>query len=105
MEPRHLGVYAVLVKSYARIHETNLKKQGMLGLTFQNEEDYNKILEDDTFDLIDLQDFSPGKSIAIKLTHADGSVDTIQTNHSYNEGQIQWFREGSALNLIKKQNS
>ncbi len=105
MEPRHLGVYAVLVKSFARIHETNLKKQGMLGLTFQNEEDYNKILEDDTFDLIDLQDFTPGRPIAIKLTHADGSVDTIQTNHSYNEGQIQWFREGSALNLIKKRNS
>jgi aconitate hydratase len=104
MEPRHLGVYTVLVKSFARIHETNLKKQGMLGLTFQNEEDYNKIEEDDTFDLIDLKDFAPGKSITLKLNHIDGSEDIIQTNHSYNEGQIQWFREGSALNLIKKQN-
>lgn len=104
MEPRFLGVYAVLVKSFARIHETNLKKQGMLGLTFQNEDDYNKIMEDDTFDLIDLKDFAPGRPITIKLTHGDGSEDTIQTNHSYNEGQIQWFREGSALNLIKKQN-
>jgi len=105
MEPRFLGVYAVLVKSFARIHETNLKKQGMLGLTFQNEDDYNKIMEDDTFDLIDLKDFAPGRPITIKLTHGDGSEDTIQTNHSYNEGQIQWFREGSALNLIKKANS
>ena len=104
MEPRHLGVYAVLVKSFARIHETNLKKQGMLGLTFQNEDDYNKIQEDDTFDLIDLKDFAPGRSITLKLNHIDGSEDIIQTNHSYNEGQIQWFREGSALNLIKKQN-
>lgn len=104
MEPRFLGVCAVLVKSFARIHETNLKKQGMLGLTFQNEDDYNKIMEDDTFDLIDLKDFAPGRPIIIKLTHGDGSEDTIQTNHSYNEGQIQWFREGSALNLIKKQN-
>ncbi len=104
MEPRFLGVCAVLVKSFARIHETNLKKQGMLGLTFQNEDDYNKIMEDDTFDLIDLKDFVPGRPITIKLTHGDGSEDTIQTNHSYNEGQIQWFREGSALNLIKKQN-
>lgn len=104
MEPRFLGVCAVLVKSFARIHETNLKKQGMLGLTFQNEDDYNKIMEDDTFDLIDLKDFAPGRPITIKLTHGDGSEDTIQTNHSYNEGQIQWFREGSALNLIKKQN-
>ena len=104
MEPRHLGVYVVLVKSFARIHETNLKKQGMLGLTFQNEDDYNKIQEDDTFDLIDLKDFTPGKSITLKLNHIDGSEDIIQTNHSYNEGQIQWFREGSALNLIKKQN-
>ncbi len=105
MEPRHLGVRAVLVKSFARIHETNLKKQGMLALTFQNEADYDKIQEDDTFDLIDLDVFAPGKPITIKLTHKDGSEETITANHSYNEGQIQWFREGSALNLIKKQNN
>lgn len=105
MEPRHLGVRAVLVKSFARIHETNLKKQGMLALTFQNEVDYDKILEDDTFDLVDLNAFAPGKPITIKLTHKDGSEETILTNHSYNEGQIQWFKEGSALNLIKKQNN
>jgi aconitate hydratase len=104
MEPRHLGVRAVLVKSFARIHETNLKKQGMLALTFQDENDYDKILEDDTIDLIDLRDFAPGKPITLKLTHSDGSEDTIVSNHSYNEGQIQWFKEGSALNLIKKQN-
>ncbi|GJM30387.1 MAG: aconitate hydratase [Cyclobacteriaceae bacterium] len=104
MEPRHLGVRAVLVKSFARIHETNLKKQGMLGLTFSNESDYDKILEGDTIDLIDLNEFTPGKPITIKLTHEDGSEDIIMANHSYNDGQIQWFREGSALNLIKKQN-
>lgn len=104
MEPRHLGVRAVLVKSFARIHETNLKKQGMLALTFQNESDYDKIQEDDTIDLMDLQEFSPGKPLSIKLTHQDGSEEVIMANHSYNEGQIQWFREGSALNLIKKQN-
>lgn len=104
MEPRHLGVRAVLVKSFARIHETNLKKQGMLALTFQNESDYDKIQEDDTIDLMDLQEFSPGKPLSIKLTHQDGSEEVTMANHSYNEGQIQWFREGSALNLIKKQN-
>ncbi len=105
MEPRHLGVRAVLVKSFARIHETNLKKQGMLALTFQNESDYDKIREDDTFDLTDLKDFAPGKPLTIKITHADGSEEIIITNHSYNQGQIEWFKEGSALNLIKKQNS
>lgn len=102
MEPRHLGVYVVLVKSFARIHETNLKKQGMLALTFKNESDYDKVLEDDTIDLVDLKDFAAGKPITINLTHADGSEDTILANHSYNEGQIQWFREGSALNLIQR---
>ena len=105
MEPRHLGVRAVLVKSFARIHETNLKKQGMLALTFQNEQDYDKIQEDDTLDLIDLKDFAPDKPLTLKLTHKDGSEETILVDHSYNQGQIQWFREGSALNLIKKQNS
>ena len=105
MEPRHLGVRAVLVKSFARIHETNLKKQGMLALTFQDENDYEKIREDDTIDLIDLKEFAPGKPISIRLSHQDGTEDIIMANHSYNEGQIQWFREGSALNMIKKQNS
>ncbi|CAM1364289.1 Aconitate hydratase [Tenacibaculum soleae] len=105
MEPRHLGVAAVLVKSFARIHETNLKKQGMLGLTFANETDYDLIQEDDTFNFIDLQDFAPNKPLTIEVVHADGSKDTIIANHTYNEGQIEWYNEGSALNLIKKQNA
>ncbi|MCB9191332.1 MAG: aconitate hydratase [Flavobacteriales bacterium] len=105
MQPRHLGVVAVLVKSFARIHETNLKKQGMLGLTFANEADYDKIQEDDTFNFIDLTDFSEGKPLTIELVHADGSKDTIKVNHTYNEAQIDWFKAGSALNLIKKQQS
>ncbi len=104
MEPRHLGVVAVLVKSFARIHETNLKKQGMLGLTFANEADYDLIQEDDTFNFIDLNEFAPGKPLTLEVVHADGSKDTIITNHTYNQGQIEWYNEGSALNLIKKQN-
>jgi aconitate hydratase len=104
MEPRHLGVIAVLVKSFARIHETNLKKQGMLGVTFNNENDYNLIQEDDTFNFIDLKDFSPEKSLKLEAVHADGSIDIIETNHTYNNQQIEWFKEGSALNLIKKEN-
>lgn len=105
MQPRHLGVMAVLVKSFARIHETNLKKQGMLGLTFATESDYDKVLEDDTFDFVDLESFAPGKPLTIVAKHADGSEDSIQTNHTYNESQIEWFKAGSALNLIKKQNN
>ncbi|MDX5584611.1 MAG: aconitate hydratase [Aureibaculum sp.] len=105
MEPRHLGVVAVLVKSFARIHETNLKKQGMLGLTFANEADYDKIQEDDTFDFVDLVDFTPGKALTIDVKHADGSEDTIMANHTYNAGQIEWFKYGSALNLIKIENA
>jgi len=105
MEPRHLGVVAVLVKSFARIHETNLKKQGMLGLTFVNEADYDKIQEDDTFDFVDLVDFTPGKALTINVKHADGSEETIMANHTYNAGQIEWFKYGSALNLIKKENA
>ena len=105
MEPRHLGVAAVLVKSFARIHETNLKKQGMLGLTFANEADYDLIQEDDTFNFLDLDQFAPGKPLTIEVVHADGSKDTIVANHTYNNGQIEWFKEGSALNLIKKQNA
>ena len=104
MEPRFLGVKVVLVKSFARIHETNLKKQGMLGITFDNESDYDLIKEDDTFNFVDLKDFSPGKQITIEVVHADGSKDLIKANHSYNSQQIEWFKEGSALNLIKKQN-
>ena len=105
MEPRFLGVKVVLVKSFARIHETNLKKQGMLGITFANEADYDLIQEDDTFNFVDLKDFAPGKRLTIEVVHADGSTDTIMANHTYNEQQIEWFKEGSALNLIKKQNA
>lgn len=101
MEPRHLGVRAVLVKSFARIHETNLKKQGMLALTFANESDYDKVQEDDTINVLDLKDFSPGKPLTLEFVHADGSKDIILANHSYNETQIEWFKAGSALNLIK----
>jgi aconitate hydratase len=100
MQPRHLGVKAILVKSFARIHETNLKKQGMLALTFANEADYDKIQEDDTIDIIDLKDFAPGKQLTLVLNHKDGSSDQIKVNHSYNAGQIGWFKAGSALNLI-----
>ncbi len=105
MQPRHLGVAAVLVKSFARIHETNLKKQGMLGLTFANENDYDLIQEDDTFNFVDISKFAPGKPLTIEVVHADGSKDTIMANHTYNDAQIEWYREGSALNLIKKQNN
>lgn len=105
MQPRHLGVAVVLVKSFARIHETNLKKQGMLALTFANEDDYDLIQEDDTFNIVDAAEFAPDKPLTIEVVHADGSKDTIKANHSYNDAQIKWFNEGSALNLIKKQNA
>ena len=104
MEPRHLGVKVVLVKSFARIHETNLKKQGMLGLTFSNESDYDLIQEDDLFNFIDLESFSPGNQISIEIVHSDGTKDLIKTDHTYNDQQIEWYKEGSALNLIKKGN-
>jgi aconitate hydratase len=100
MEPRHLGVRAILVKSFARIHETNLKKQGMLALTFADPTDYDKILEDDTIDILGLITFAPGVQLTVVLNHKDGSKDMIQVNHTYNEGQIEWFKAGSALNLI-----
>ena len=100
MEPRFLGVKAVLVKSFARIHETNLKKQGLLGLTFANEADYDKIQEDDTINFTDLVDFAPEKPLTLEFVHADGMKDVILANHTYNEGQIGWFKAGSALNLI-----
>ena len=105
MEPRHLGVRAVIVKSFARIHETNLKKQGMLGLTFDNEADYDLILADDTFNFTDLADFAPGKQLNLEVVHADGSTDNIKLNHTYNAQQIDWFKAGSSLNLIKMQNN
>ncbi|AKA35916.1 aconitate hydratase [Flagellimonas lutaonensis] len=105
MQPRHLGVAAVLVKSFARIHETNLKKQGMLALTFADESDYDKIQEDDTFNFLDIDSFAPDKPLTIEVVHDDGSKDIIMANHSYNDTQIAWFKEGSALNLIKRQNA
>jgi aconitate hydratase len=103
MEPRHLGVRAVLVKSFARIHETNLKKQGMLALTFANKADYDKILEDDTIDIEGLLTFAPNKSLQLVLNHADGSNETIEVNHTYNAQQIEWFKAGGALNIIRKE--
>jgi aconitate hydratase len=105
MEPRHLGVRAVIVKSFARIHETNLKKQGMLGLTFDVESDYDKIREDDTFNFTDLNEFAPKKQLTMEIVHADGSKESIKLNHTYNEQQIEWFKYGSALNLIKAENA
>ena len=105
MEPRHLGVKVVLVKSFARIHETNLKKQGMLGITFENEADYNKILEDDTINLIDLSEFAPEKPLTVEIIHADGTRETFKALHTYNAQQIEWFKAGSALNLIKLENA
>jgi aconitate hydratase len=105
MEPRHLGVRAVIVKSFARIHETNLKKQGMLGLTFANEADYDLIQEDDTFNFLDLADFAPGKQLSLEVVHANGTKDVVMLNHTYNAQQIEWFKAGSALNLIKRNNS
>jgi len=103
MEPRHLGVRVVLTKSFARIHETNLKKQGMLALTFADKADYDKIQEDDTIDVDGLTDFAPGKALTIVLHHKDGSIETILGNHTYNQQQIEWFKAGAALNIIRKQ--
>jgi aconitate hydratase len=101
MEPRFLGVRAILVKSFARIHETNLKKQGMLALTFANPSDYDLIQEDDSIDIVGLNTFAPAKQLTVVLNHADGSMHEIKVNHTYNAGQIGWFIAGSALNLIK----
>lgn len=103
MEPRFLGVRCVLVKSFARIHETNLKKQGMLGLTFADKADYDKIQENDTIDILGLTTFSEGKPLTLVLNHSDGTKDEIKANHTYNAAQIEWFKAGSALNLIKRQ--
>ena len=104
MEPRHLGVKVVLVKSFARIHETNLKKQGMLGLTFQNKQDYELVREGDLVDVLGLTELAPGKPLEIVLHHSDGSSDRFLADHTLNENQIQWFRAGSALNLIRQEN-
>jgi aconitate hydratase len=103
MEPRHLGVRAILVRSFARIHETNLKKQGMLGLTFANKEDYDKVQEDDSIDIIGLTSFTPGVPLTVVLNHSDGTKDSIHVNHTYNESQIEWFKAGGALNVIRAQ--
>ena len=103
MEPRHLGVRAIIVRSFARIHETNLKKQGMLALTFVNKEDYDKILEDDVFDIKGLQNFAPGRSLTLVLRHKDGTEEEVLLNHTYNEPQIEWFKAGGALNVIRAQ--
>lgn len=100
MEPRHLGVRAILVKSFARIHETNLKKQGMLGLTFANKEDYNKIQEDDVIDIVGLTTFAPDKQLTLVLHHSDGTEESFPVNHTYNANQIEWFKAGSALNVM-----
>ena len=103
MEPRFLGVRVVLTKSFARIHETNLKKQGMLALTFADKSDYDKIQEDDSIDVIGLTTFAPGKPLTLVLHHKDGSKDEITVNHTYNQQQIEWFKAGAALNIIRKQ--
>jgi aconitate hydratase len=104
MEPRFMGVRAVIARSFARIHETNLKKQGILALTFSDKSDYDKILEDDTIDIKGVNEFSPGQPLTIVLHHADGTKDEIKANHTYNENQIEWFKSGSALNMIRKMN-
>jgi len=103
MEPRHLGVRAILVKSFARIHETNLKKQGMLAITFADKADYDKIQEDDKIDVLGLTTFAEGVQLTVVLHHKDGSSDSIKVNHTYNEQQIEWFRAGGALNVIRSE--
>jgi len=101
MTPRYLGCAAVITKSLARIHETNLKKQGLLALTFSNPDDYEKILEDDRISLLDLNNIQPDKQIKCIISHSDGNKDEILLNHSYNKSQIEWFKFGSALNVLR----
>jgi aconitate hydratase len=103
MEPRFLGVNAVVVKSFARIHETNLKKQGMLALTFVNPKDYEKVRQDDLIDIVNFKDFAPGKTLTIQLKHADGKKESFEVAHTYNQAQIDWVTAGSALNKIRKE--
>src|SRR5690242_19138557 len=102
MSPRYLNCAAVIVRSFARIHETNLKKQGVLPLTFANPADYDKLKEDDTISIVGLAALKPGGDVELKIKHKDGSVESIQTKHSMNAEQVEWFKAGSALNLIKK---
>ena len=104
MEPRHLNVKVIIAKSFARIHETNLKKQGILALTFVNKDDYNKIKEDDSFDIADLSKFIPGKDLDVIIKHKDGSTENFKAKHTYNNFQIEWFKAGSALNIIRSNN-
>ena len=103
MEPRHLGVRAIIVRSFARIHETNLKKQGMLALTFAKKEDYDKVLEDDLIDITGLTGFAPGRPLKMILNHSDGTKDEVVLQHTYNQSQIEWFKAGGALNVIRRQ--
>jgi aconitate hydratase len=105
MEPRYLNVKAIIVKSFARIHETNLKKQGILPLTFVNKSDYNKILEHDKLSIIGLDEFSPDKNLEVIISHIYGSEEIIEVKHTFNHSQIEWFKAGSALNLIRKSNN
>ena len=102
MTPRHLGCVAVITKSFARIHETNLKKQGILALTFENPEDYDKIKEDDRISLVGLNEIQPNKPVTCIITHSDNTTEEISLTHSYNTAQIEWFKAGSALNLLRK---
>ena len=102
MEPRHLGAAAILVRSFARIHETNLKKQGLLPLTFANPADYDKVQEDDRVAILGLAQMAPGKTLTVELKHKDGKVERIQAKHTFSADQIEWFRHGSALNLLRK---
>jgi len=104
MEPRHMGVRVVIVRSFARIHETNLKKQGILALTFANPADYDKIKEDDTINVLDIDKLAPGKDVTVEINHKDGATERIMAKHTYSPVQIEWFHAGSALNLIRKQN-
>ena len=103
MQPRHLGVMAVIVKSFARIHETNLKKQGMFALTFVDTDDYEKVRQDDKVSIVDFASFSPGKNLTIRLDHIDGASDEFEVAHTYNQAQIDWVRAGSALNKIREE--
>jgi aconitate hydratase len=102
MEPRHLNVKAILVRSFARIHETNLKKQGMLAITFANPADYDKIREDDIIDIVGLQEMAPGRALSIVLHHSDGTSESFPVSHTYNKNQIEWFKAGAALNLFRE---
>ena len=102
MEPRFLNVKAILVKSFARIHETNLKKQGMLALTFVNKDDYDKVREDDKINILGLTEFTPGTRLIVQLLHSDKTIDTFEVAHTYNQAQIDWYKAGSALNAMNR---